>query len=134
MAEYNNKNYRLPLFYDLAISVIRHGHWRKSCNHRTAVALTPGWLRSELMPDYFGVSEATGRTQRQRNCTSSSPETPHYVGRATAHLVEDPEVSSMNGPPLSQWSTGTGLQLYRSLRCGSQPTLVTSGVRYKRCG
>jgi len=52
------------------------------------------------MLDYFGVSEANWRTQRQRNRTSSSPK-PHYVGRATAHLAGDPEVSRWNGQSLS---------------------------------
>ena len=50
-AEYNNANYRLSLFYDLAkISVMRiassQAHELRPY-HCTAVALTPGWLRSE---------------------------------------------------------------------------------------
>jgi hypothetical protein len=49
-AEYNNKNYRLSLFYDLAkcLSFAWLGHYRSLLQryHCTAVALTPGWMRS----------------------------------------------------------------------------------------
>jgi len=72
-AEYN-KNYRLSLFYDLlkTSGFASHGHWRKSCNTYHCTAVAPGWLRSELMLDYFGVRK-NWQTQRQRNRTSSFP-------------------------------------------------------------
>ena len=56
-AEYNEKNYRNSLFYDLAkASVIRiaRAQAKELAPHRcAAVALTPGWLRSEMMLDLF---------------------------------------------------------------------------------
>ncbi|MDR3081836.1 MAG: SDR family NAD(P)-dependent oxidoreductase, partial [Streptomyces sp.] len=60
-AEYNRDNYRVSFFYDLAkTSVLRMafalGH-ELGPRGATAVALTPGWLRSELMLDLFGVAE-----------------------------------------------------------------------------
>ncbi len=65
MAGYNRTNYRVSIFYDLAnTSVIRmawaHTHELEPY-HCTAVAMTPGWLRSELMMDIYGVNEANWR-------------------------------------------------------------------------
>ena len=56
-AEYNDTNYRLSLFYDLAkTSVIRMAWAQELRPHGcVAVALTPGWLRSEMMLETFGV-------------------------------------------------------------------------------
>src|SRR5690625_3082019 len=54
--EYNNKNYRMPMFYDLAkSSVIRIAEGlahELEQHHCTAVSLTPGWMRSEIMLDH----------------------------------------------------------------------------------
>jgi len=70
------------------------------------------------MLDYFGVSEANWQDQRQRNHFIIS-ETPHYVGRATAHLAGDPEVSRWNGQSLS---SGQLAQVYSFTDLdGSQP-------------
>ncbi|MEO6570216.1 MAG: SDR family oxidoreductase, partial [Ilumatobacteraceae bacterium] len=60
--DYNARNYRISVFYDLAkISVDRlafsQGH-ELAGRGATAVAVTPGWLRSEMMLEAFGVSEA----------------------------------------------------------------------------
>src|SRR5690606_2496360 len=64
-AEYNARNYRLSPFYDLAkTAVIRMAwaHARDLAPHgATAVALTPGWLRSEMMLEAFGVGEENWR-------------------------------------------------------------------------
>ena len=69
-ADYNAVNYRLSAFYDLAkTSVIRlaWGHARELAPHgATAVALTPGWLRSEMMLDIYGVTEANWRDATAR--------------------------------------------------------------------
>ena len=52
-AEYNDANYRLSLFYDLAKTSVIRMAWAQAQELRphqgTAVALTPGWLRSEVM-------------------------------------------------------------------------------------
>src|SRR5215208_1695696 len=61
-AEYNAENYRLSLFYDLAKTSVIRMAWAQAkelAPHGcTAVALTPGWLRSEMMLDTFGVGES----------------------------------------------------------------------------
>ena len=53
--EYNANNYRLSVFYDLVKSAVNrlayaHGHELEPFG-ATAVAVTPGWLRSEMMLD-----------------------------------------------------------------------------------
>jgi NAD(P)-dependent dehydrogenase (short-subunit alcohol dehydrogenase family) len=104
-AEYNNLNYRLSLFYDLAKSSVIRMAWAQAQElrpHRcTAVALTPGWMRSEMMLDIYGVTEANWRDATAKQPHFIISETPRYVGRAVAHLAADPEVARWNGQSLS---------------------------------
>ncbi|MFD5839648.1 SDR family oxidoreductase [Streptomyces collinus] len=104
-ADYNAENYRNSFFYDLAkTSVLRMAF---SLGHElgprgaTAVALTPGWLRSEIMLDGFGVSEHNWRDALERVPHFAISETPHYVGRAVAALAADADVARWNGQSLS---------------------------------
>ncbi|MGW0290911.1 SDR family oxidoreductase [Streptomyces tuirus] len=104
-AEYNAENYRVNFFYDLAkASVLRMafalGH-ELGPRGATAVALTPGWLRSELMLDGFGVREDNWRDALERVPHFAISETPHYVGRAVAALAADADVARWNGQSLS---------------------------------
>jgi NAD(P)-dependent dehydrogenase (short-subunit alcohol dehydrogenase family) len=104
-AEYNNENYRLSLFYDLAKTSVIRMAWAQAQELRphqcTAVALTPGWLRSEKMLDNYGVSEANWRDATAKQPHFIITETPRYVGRAVAHLAADPDVGRWNGQSLS---------------------------------
>lgn len=104
-AEYNEKNYRNSLFYDLAKTSVIRLAWaqaRELAPHGcTAVALTPGWLRSEMMLDNFGVEERNWRDATAREPHFAISETPRYVGRAVAHLASDPDVARWNGMSLS---------------------------------
>ncbi|MFE7654627.1 SDR family oxidoreductase [Streptomyces bottropensis] len=107
-AEYNGAHYRNSFFYDLAkASVLRMafalGH-ELGPRGATAVALTPGWLRSEMMLDGFGVTEDTWRDALDRVPHFAISETPRYVGRAVAALAADPEVARFNGDSLSSGS------------------------------
>src|SRR5205823_11262018 len=90
--DYNNANYRLSLFYDLAKTSVIRMAWAQAQELRphqcTAVALTPGWLRSEQMLDNYGVSEANWRDAIAKQPHFVITETPRYVGRAVAHLLE----------------------------------------------
>ncbi|KRD19360.1 SDR family oxidoreductase [Streptomyces sp. Root264] len=104
-AEYNRDTYRVNFFYDLAkASVLRMAF---ALAHEigprgaTAVALTPGWLRSELMLDQFGVREDNWRDALDRVPHFAISETPRYVGRAVAALAADPHVARRNGQSLS---------------------------------
>ncbi|WP_328675730.1 SDR family oxidoreductase [Streptomyces sp. NBC_01261] len=104
-AEYNRDTYRVSFFYDLAkSSVLRMafalGH-ELGPRGATAVALTPGWLRSEIMLGQFGVGEDNWRDALERVPHFAISETPRYVGRAVAALAADPEVARWNGQSLS---------------------------------
>jgi NAD(P)-dependent dehydrogenase (short-subunit alcohol dehydrogenase family) len=122
-AEYNDKNYRLSLFYDLAkTSVIRMA---KSLAHEllpyqcTAVAVTPGWMRSEIMLDHYGVTEENWRDATVKEPHFIISETPRFVGRAVAALAKDPEVARWNGQSVS---SGKLAQVYGFYDLdGSQP-------------
>jgi NAD(P)-dependent dehydrogenase (short-subunit alcohol dehydrogenase family) len=104
-AEYNNANYRLSLFYDLAKTSVIRIAWAQAKElrpHRcTAVTLTPGWLRSEQMLDNYGVSEANWRDAIAKQPHFVITETPRYVGRAVAHLAADLDVERWSGQSLS---------------------------------
>ena len=94
--EYNAANYRLSTFYDLAkTSVIRlaFAQGKELAPHGcTAVALTPGWMRSEMMLEAYGVTEDNWRDAAARNPHFAAiSETPRFVGRAVAALAADPE-------------------------------------------
>ncbi|RXZ80437.1 SDR family oxidoreductase [Paenibacillaceae bacterium] len=122
-AEYNDKNYRLSMFYDLAkSSVIRMA---KSLAHElaphncTAVAVTPGWMRSEIMLDHFGVREENWRDATEKEPHFIISESPRYVGRAIAALAGDQEVARWNGRSVS---SGELAQVYGFYDVdGSQP-------------
>ncbi|MCX5563257.1 SDR family oxidoreductase [Streptomyces sp. NBC_00038] len=122
-AEYNRNTYRVSFFYDLAkSSVLRMafalGH-ELGPRGATAVALTPGWLRSEMMLENFGVTEENWRDALERVPHFGISETPFYVGRAVAALAADPDVPRWNGDSLS---SGQLAQVYGFTdRDGSRP-------------
>lgn len=104
-AEYNGANYRNSYFYDIAKSAVLRmafalGH-ELGPRGATAVAVTPGWLRSEMMLDAFGVTEETWRDATERVPHFAISETPSYVGRAIVALASDPRVARWNGQSLS---------------------------------
>jgi NAD(P)-dependent dehydrogenase (short-subunit alcohol dehydrogenase family) len=104
--EYNAEHYRVSTFYDLAkTAVIRlafaQGH-ELAPHGCTAVALTPGWLRSEMMLEHYGVTEANWRDGAATNPHFAAiSESPQFVGRAVAALAGDPEVHRRNGGSFS---------------------------------
>ncbi|MEA2467110.1 MAG: hypothetical protein QOJ57_1236 [Thermoleophilaceae bacterium] len=105
-AEYNAANYRVSAFYDLAkTSLLRlaFAQGRELAPHGcTAVALTPGWLRSEMMLERYGVTEANWRDGEAGNPHFRAiSESPRFVGRAVAALAADPEVQRRNGGSFS---------------------------------
>ncbi|MFC6887243.1 SDR family oxidoreductase [Actinomadura yumaensis] len=105
-AEYNAR-YRKEanLFYDLAkVAVIRLATAQAAeiAEHGgTAVALTPGWLRSEAMLEHFGVTEENWTDGAAKDPHFAISESPAYVGRAVAALAADPDRARWNGASLS---------------------------------
>jgi len=104
-AEYNATTYRVNAFYDLAKNAVIRLAFAQSKDlaphGATAVALTPGWLRSEMMLDTFGVTEANWRDATERIPHFGISETPRYVGRAVAALAADPDNRRHTGASLS---------------------------------
>src|SRR5262245_38937232 len=104
-AEYNATTYRVSLFYDLAKTSVIRMAWAQAQELRphgcTAVALTPGWLRSEQMLDNYAVREDNWRDAIAKQPHFAIAESPRYVGRAVSHLAADPEVARWSGQSLS---------------------------------
>jgi NAD(P)-dependent dehydrogenase (short-subunit alcohol dehydrogenase family) len=104
-AEYNADHYRVNLFYDLAKTSVTRMAWglaqELSPHGSTAVALTPGWMRSEQMLEHHRVSESNWRDATERTPHFCISESPRYVGRAVAALAADPDVRRWSGQSLS---------------------------------
>ena len=104
-ADYNADHYRLSPFYDLAKVAVNRLAWAhaKDLGPRgaTSVSLTPGWLRSEMMLDAYGVTEANWRDATAQTPHFAISETPRFVGRAVAALAADPDRARWNGQSLS---------------------------------
>jgi NAD(P)-dependent dehydrogenase (short-subunit alcohol dehydrogenase family) len=112
---YNASNYRISVYYDLAKVAVNRlafslGH-ELAARDGTAVSLTPGFLRSEMMLDAFGVDEADWRdavdpSRGERGLPVAPPdfalsESPRFVGRAVAALAADPDRARWNQQSVS---------------------------------
>jgi NAD(P)-dependent dehydrogenase (short-subunit alcohol dehydrogenase family) len=100
--------YRGNFFYDLVkTSVIRmaFGLGRELRKHGVvSMAVTPGFLRSEAMLDYFGVAEANWQDAGRKDPAFLQSETPRFVGRAIAAVAADPKAKKKNGRVYSSWA------------------------------
>jgi NAD(P)-dependent dehydrogenase (short-subunit alcohol dehydrogenase family) len=99
---YNAGQYRISVFYDLAkVAVNRlafsQGH-ELGPHGATALAITPGWMRSELMLDAFGTTEDTWRDAVGKTAPPgfAGSESPRFVGRAVAAVAADPDRARWN--------------------------------------
>lgn len=68
-----------------------------------SVAITPGFLRSEMMLQHFGVTEATWRNAGKKDPHFLHSESPLFVGRAVAALAQDADVLARSGDVYSSW-------------------------------
>jgi NAD(P)-dependent dehydrogenase (short-subunit alcohol dehydrogenase family) len=112
-ADYNAQHYRLSVFYDLvkqSVNRLAYSQGHELAPHGgTAVAITPGWLRSEMMLENFGVTETNWRDAlaerggggHQAPLDFALSESPRYVGRAVAALAADPDRSRWNQKSVS---------------------------------
>jgi NAD(P)-dependent dehydrogenase (short-subunit alcohol dehydrogenase family) len=113
--KYNASHYRISVYYDLAKTAVNRlaysqGH-ELAPHGATAVSITPGWLRSEMMLENFGVTEDNWRealnTERAQSGLLVAPpdfalsETPRYVGRAIVSLALDPDRRRWNQQSVS---------------------------------
>jgi NAD(P)-dependent dehydrogenase (short-subunit alcohol dehydrogenase family) len=122
--EYNADHYRVSTFYDQAKNAVLRLAFSQAEELKpfgcTAVALTPGWMRSEMMLEHFGVTEANWRdaAARQPHFAAIS-ESPRFVGRAVAALAADPDVDRRTGGSFS--SGGLALEYGFTDTDGSRP-------------
>lgn len=97
--------YRDCFFYDLVKHSVLRLAYAASEELRphgvTALAVTPGFLRSEAMLDHFGVTEASWRDAVAKDPHFAESETPLFVGRCVAALAADPAIASRTGRSLA---------------------------------
>jgi NAD(P)-dependent dehydrogenase (short-subunit alcohol dehydrogenase family) len=113
--KYNASHYRISVYYDLAkvaVNRLAYSQGHELAPHgATAVSITPGWLRSEMMLENFGVSESNWREAlnpaREQSGQPVAPpdfalsESPRYVGRAIVSLALDPDRARWNQQSVS---------------------------------
>jgi len=106
----NHFGYRGTMFYDFVkTSVIRLAfvfatEFKK---HKiTSLALTPGFIRSEAMLDYFGVTEENWQDAVKKRPDFAESETPFYTGRAVVALATDPKIFKKSGKVFAAWDLG----------------------------
>jgi len=69
----------------------------------TVVAVTPGFLRSEMMLEHFGVTEDDWHEAGKQDPNFLQSETPMLLGRGVAALAADPDRFARTGQLLSSW-------------------------------
>ena len=113
--QYNASHYRISVYYDLAkvaVNRLAYSQGHELAPHgATAVSITPGWLRSEMMLENFGVTESNWReavdpARAQSGQPVAPPdfalsESPRYVGRAIVSLALDPDRARWNQQSVS---------------------------------
>jgi NAD(P)-dependent dehydrogenase (short-subunit alcohol dehydrogenase family) len=99
--------YRGHFFYDLVKTTVIRMAFALSEELKgrdiTALAVTPGFLRSEWMLDHFGVTEANWRDAAEKEKPFIASETPLFVGRCVAALAADPNVAAKRGRVFASW-------------------------------
>jgi NAD(P)-dependent dehydrogenase (short-subunit alcohol dehydrogenase family) len=99
--------YRGNIFYDLVkTSIIRLAFiMARELRKRpvTALALTPGFVRSEDVMDRFGVNEHNWRDALRTEPNLIASESPNFVGRAVAALAADRDVITKAGRVFTTW-------------------------------
>ncbi|MDZ5077341.1 SDR family oxidoreductase [Nesterenkonia sp. HG001] len=117
---YNASHYRETVFLDLAKTGVdrlafAEGH-ELAAHGGTAVSVSPGWLRSEMMLDHFGVTEQDWRqaAEANRGRTDTVPpyefvisETPEMLARGIAALAADPNRAAWNTRSTSSFELAT---------------------------
>jgi NAD(P)-dependent dehydrogenase (short-subunit alcohol dehydrogenase family) len=100
--------YRGNIFYDLVKSSVIRLAFIQARELRkqdvAAVAVTPGFLRSEFMLEHFGVTEDNWRDGAKKDANFIASESPLYVGRAVAALAADRDVMAKSGRVFASWA------------------------------
>jgi NAD(P)-dependent dehydrogenase (short-subunit alcohol dehydrogenase family) len=103
--EYNATRYRVSVFYDLAKEAVNRIAWSQAQElgprGATALSITPGWMRSEMMLGHYEVTEENWREGCKVQPHFCISESPLYVGRAVAAVAADPDRARWNGASTS---------------------------------
>ncbi len=104
--------YRGNLYYSLAkinpIHMAQAMAEELRAHNVAALSVTPGFLRSEEMLEFFGVTEANW--QDAIDCGKfgsehfSESETPYFIGRGIAALAGDSNIMDKSGQSWSSWA------------------------------
>ena len=99
--------YRQTLFFDLVkitVSRLAYAMAEELAPHGVAaLAISPGFMRTEMMLEHFGVTEANWRDGAKKDPNFIASETPFFVGRAVAALAADPDIQKKSGGLYSSW-------------------------------
>jgi NAD(P)-dependent dehydrogenase (short-subunit alcohol dehydrogenase family) len=100
-------DYRASLFFDLAATLrsrLAYAVAEELAPHGvTALGVCPGYLRSELTLDRFGVTEANWRDAIAKDANFAASETPCFLGRGLAALAADPDSARLAGGVYGSW-------------------------------
>jgi NAD(P)-dependent dehydrogenase (short-subunit alcohol dehydrogenase family) len=77
--------------------------WEMRKHQIAVIAITPGFLRSEMMLQNFEVTEQNWRDAGKKDPNFLFSESPLFVGRAVAALAADPNVFKKSGELTSSW-------------------------------
>lgn len=111
--EYNRKTYRDSVYLDITKTAVSRlafalGHELES-EGCTALAVTPGWLRSEMMLDTFStndtdwLSDSLDPSKEVPPADFAISETPAFLARGIVAVVADPQVHRFNTTTLSSF-------------------------------
>jgi NAD(P)-dependent dehydrogenase (short-subunit alcohol dehydrogenase family) len=112
ITEHPNLGYAGQLFFDLSIMTLKRLVYdlaEELAPHGvSALAIAPGFMRTEAILDHFGATEENWREVAEKNPEAKSygfggSETPCFVGRAVAALAADPQLSRKSGGVYSSW-------------------------------
>ena len=100
--------YHGTIFYDLVKTTVNRLAWAMAGELRqhgvAALAVTPGYMRTETVLDHHGVTEANWKDGVRKDHHFAHSETPFFVGRAVAALAADPNVLEKSGGLFASWT------------------------------
>jgi NAD(P)-dependent dehydrogenase (short-subunit alcohol dehydrogenase family) len=103
---------RGQFYFDVAVTALKRLAYYLAEELRphgvSALAVAPGFMRTEEILDQFGATAATWREVAESNAEAkgygfAGSETPVFVGRAVAALAADPDVAARSGGIYSSW-------------------------------
>lgn len=99
--------YHGAFFYDMvktAVNRLAHAFGEELyAKGIAAVAVTPGYMRTEMVLKHHRVTERTWTDAAKKDKLFVESETPRFVGRAVAAMAADPAIMKKTGGLYSSW-------------------------------